>query len=149
MNTTDNIKGWRVREHSEEDLATEVHLGYNGTTMATNSENKWELNTMLAICLGPLALILLVSYIIHWIQVTLRIQRNIKSRRLEGEEVAHNKVSSVMTILTLQNERSGIFHEDLNTEEDGDLFLVPPPPPVSANPAITGKYLNCLSMAKY
>lgn len=33
-------------------------------------------------------------------------------------------------------------------EEDGDLFLVPPPPPVSANPAITGKYLNCLSMVK-
>ena len=122
MNTTDIIKGWRVREHGEEDLATEVHLGYNGTTMATNSENKWELNTMLAICLGPLALILLVSYIIHWIQVTIRIQRNIRSRRLESLELPQNKVTSVMTILTLQNERSGIFHEDLEKEEGGGLF---------------------------
>ena len=117
-----HIKGWRVREHGEEDLATEVHLGYNGTTMATNSENKWELNTMLAICLGPLALILLVSYIIHWIQVTIRIQRNIRSRRLESLELPQNKVTSVMTILTLQNERSGIFHEDLEKEEGGGLF---------------------------
>ena len=120
MNYTD--KGWPVPDHAGEYLATEVYLGNNGTTLATDPENKWELNTMLAICLGPLALILLVSYIIHWIQVTLRIQRNIKSRRLEGLEEPHNKVHSVMTILTLQNERSGIFHEDVNPEEEGDLF---------------------------
>ena len=124
MNDTETIKGWQVPDQAEDYLATEVYLGNNGTTLATSRdpENKWELNTMLAICLGPLALILLVSYIIHWIQVTIRIQRNIKTRRLEGLEVPHNKVCSVMTILTLQNERSGIFHEDLNTEEDGDLF---------------------------
>ena len=124
MNSTNTIEGWQVPDHVEDYLATEVYIGNNGTTMATSTdpENKWELNTMLAICLGPLALILLVSYIIHWIQVTLRIQRNNKSRRLEGVEVPHNKVSSVMTILTLQNERSGIFHEDLDTEEDGGLF---------------------------
>ena len=122
MNYTDTIKGWGVPDQAGEHLATEVYLGNNGTALATDQETKWELNTMLAICLGPLALILLVSYIIHWIQVTIRIQRNIKSRRLEGVEVAHNKVSSVMTILTLQNERSGIFQEDLNTEENGDLF---------------------------
>ena len=121
MNNTDTIERWPVPDHAGEYLATEVYLGNNGTTLAT-SENKWELNTMLAICLGPLALILLVSYIIHWIQVTLRIQRNIKSRRLEGLEEPHNKVHSVMTILTLQNERSGIFHEDVNPEEEGDLF---------------------------
>ena len=122
MNFTDTIKGWQVPEHTEDYLATEVYLGNNGTNLATDPETKWELNTMLAICLGPLALILLVSYIIHWIQVTLRIQRNIKSRRLESLELPHNKVSNVMTILTLQNERSGIFHEDVNTEEGGALF---------------------------
>ena len=80
MNFTDTIKGWQVPENTEDYLATEVYLGNNGTTLATGPETKWELNTMLAICLGPLALILLVSYIIHWIQVTLRIQRNIKIR---------------------------------------------------------------------
>ena len=122
MNSTDTIKGWQVPHHAEEYLATQVYLGNNGTALATDPETKWELSTMLAICLGPMALILLVSYIIHWIQVTIRIQRNIKSRRLEGLELPHNKVSSVMTILTLQNERSGIFHEDVNTEEGGALF---------------------------
>ena len=122
MNSTDTIKGWQVPDRAKDYLATEVHLGNNGTTLATDPENKWDLNTMLAICLGPLALILLVSYIVHWIQVTIRIQRNVKSRRLEGLELPHNKVSTVMTILTLQNERSGIFHEDTKTEEDGDLF---------------------------
>ena len=124
MNTSDttDVEGWELPEPLNETQATEVHLGNNGTILATNPENKWDLNTMLAICLGPLALILLVSYIIHWIQVTIRIQRNIKSRRLEGLELPHNKVTSVMTILTLQNERSGIFHEDIEKEEDGDLF---------------------------
>ena len=124
MNDTETIKGWQVPDQAENYLATEVYLGNNGTTLATSGdpENKWELNTMLAICLGPLALILLVSYIIHWIQVTLTIQRNIKSRRLEALEEPHNKVSSVMTILTLQNERSGIFHEDVNTEEEGYII---------------------------
>ena len=121
MNHTDTIQEWQVPDHAGDYLATEVYLG---TTLATSTdpENKWELNTMLAICLGPLALILLVSYIIHWIQVTLTIQRNIKSRRLEALEEPHNKVSSVMTILTLQNERSGIFHEDVNTEEEGYII---------------------------
>ena len=122
MNYTDTIKGWRVPDQAGEHLATEVYLGNNGTALATDQETKWELNTMLAICLGPLALILLVSYIIHWIQVTIRIQRNIKARRLEGLEVPHNKVCSVMTILTLQNERSGIFHEDVDKEDGGALF---------------------------
>ena len=122
MNYTDTIKGWRVPDRAGEHLATEVYLGNNGTALATDQETKWELNTMLAICLGPLALILLVSYIIHWIQVTIRIQRNIKARMLEGLEVPHNKVCSVMTILTLQNERSGIFHEDVDKEDGGALF---------------------------
>jgi hypothetical protein len=32
----------------------------------------------------------------------------------------------------------GISHKSSDEEDCGDLFLVPPPPPVTANPAITG-----------
>ena len=111
----------------------EVYLGSAGTTLGTeiypdNNEtsqapdpagNKWDLNTMLAVCLGPLGVALLISYIFHWIKVVRRIKKNIKSRRLEKMELPQNKVSSVMTILTLQNERSGIYYDDDNREENG------------------------------
>ena len=73
---------------------------------------------MLAICLGPLAVILLISYVIHWIQVLQRVRRNIKTRRLEMLELPHNKVSTMMTIQTLENERSGLYYDDIDAEEN-------------------------------
>lgn len=118
MNFSHTVQGWKVPEVSHGNTVATVHLGNNGTTLADQiSEDRWDINTMLAICLGPLAVVLLISYVIHWFQVLHRIRRNIKTRRLELMELPHNKVSTMMTILTLENERSGIYYDDDNTQD--------------------------------
>ena len=125
MNSSHLITGWQLPDKPEihlgrsgDTIATEVYLG-NGTTRAEElREDRWNINTMLAICLGPLAVILLISYVIHWIQVLQRVRRNIKTRRLEMLELPHNKVSTMMTIQTLENERSGLYYDDIDAEEN-------------------------------
>ena len=125
MNSSHLITGWKLPDKPEihlgrswDTIATEVYLG-NGTTRAEElREDRWNINTMLAICLGPLAVILLISYVIHWIQVLQRVRRNIKTRRLEMLELPHNKVSTMMTIQTLENERSGLYYDDIDAGEN-------------------------------
>ena len=94
-------------------------------------EEDVSLDLLLVICLGPLAVVLLVSYVVHWYQVRLlylytprpdltcprpqviqRVERNRhRLRRHEGGAggggAGHTKAAPMLSIRTLENQRSG------------------------------------------
>lgn len=124
MTSGTNISVWPVPDTAGGANGTggqlEVYLGHKNVSAEAEvlREDRWNINTMLAICLGPLAVVLLISYVIHWFQVVQRVKRNIKTRRLEMMEVPHNKVSTMMSIQTLENERSGLYNGHFDKEEE-------------------------------
>ena len=124
MTSRSNITVWTLPDTAGGPNITggqlEIYLGTLKNVSAEAEdlrEERWNINTMLAICLGPLAVVLLISYVIHWFQVVQRVKRNIKTRRLEMMEVPHNKVSTMMSIQTLENERSGLYSGHFDKEE--------------------------------
>ena len=93
-------------------------------------EEDVSLDLLLVICLGPLAVVLLVSYVVHWYQVRLlylhtsasnvsppqviqRVERNRhRHRRHEGGAggggAGHTKAAPMLSIRTLENQRCRI-----------------------------------------
>lgn len=66
------------------------------------------LHLLLAIMFGPLALVFLVSYVIHWYQVIQRIQREKNEKEaMNGDLPEHTNAARMMSIRTLENQRSG------------------------------------------
>ena len=48
------------------DVEEDVYLGTEDVEQWQLEETRWSLNTILIISLGPLGVVLLVSYIVHW-----------------------------------------------------------------------------------
>ena len=66
------------------------------------------LHLLLAIMFGPLALVFLVSYVIHWYQVIQRIQREKSDKAaMNGDLPEHTRAARMLSIRTLENQRSG------------------------------------------
>ena len=66
------------------------------------------LHLLLAIMFGPLALVFLVSYVIHWYQVIQRIQREKSDKdAMNGDLPEHTSAARMLSIRTLENQRSG------------------------------------------
>ena len=66
------------------------------------------LHLLLVIMFGPLALVFLVSYVIHWYQVIQRIQREKSDKAaMNGDLPEHTKAARMLSIRTLENQRSG------------------------------------------
>ena len=66
------------------------------------------LHLLLAIMFGPLAVVFLVSYVIHWYQVIQRIQREKSDKAaMNGDLPEHTSAARMLSIRTLENQRSG------------------------------------------
>jgi len=75
-------------------------------------EERWDLRYLWAICLGPLAVVLLISYIVHWYQVIQKIK---KDNQLEKEAChipdlpnpnVHNRAAQIQSIRMFESQRS-------------------------------------------
>ena len=95
-----------------------------GSSKHVTSPDSWNVNILLAIILGPLAVILLVSYIIHWYQVLQRVRKNREERRQELLETPHTKAATMLSIRTLENQRSEILTN--TTEVSGVVYVSVP-----------------------
>ena len=92
-----------------------VILGSSSATASTASGVSIEaeagppsLHLLMAIMFGPLALVFLVSYVIHWYQVIQRIQREKNEKEaMNGDLPEHTNAARMMSIRTLENQRSG------------------------------------------
>ena len=68
----------------------------------------FSLHLLLAIMFGPLAVVFLVSYVIHWYQVIQRIQREKSDKAaMNGDLPEHTSAARMLSIRTLENQRSG------------------------------------------
>ena len=77
-------------------------------TSVTSEPGPPSLHLLLAIMLGPLALVFLVSFVIHWYQVIQRIQRERTTKdAMNGNIPQHTPAARMMSIRTLENQRSG------------------------------------------
>eukprot|EP00092_Neocalanus_flemingeri_P012310 GFUD01013270.1.p1 GENE.GFUD01013270.1~~GFUD01013270.1.p1 ORF type:complete len:142 (-),score=36.27 GFUD01013270.1:17-442(-) len=85
-------------------LGTEEGRGAVTSLVDTPHTHGWSLNAILVICLGPLGVVLLVSYIVHWYQVVQKIQVNKKLREKEVVERQHSKVSAMLSIRALERQ---------------------------------------------
>ena len=85
MNFSDDVvKDWLVPNVTGvEGSLDEIQLGEVLSSPAR--VERWSLNTILAISLGPLGAVLVISYIVHWFQVAAKIRKNKKARRRFGE----------------------------------------------------------------
>ena len=88
------------------DVEEDVYLGTEDVEQWQLEETRWSLNTILIISLGPLGVVLLVSYIIHWYQVSQKILNNKKLREVERQ---HPKASAMLSIRALERETGGTF----------------------------------------
>ena len=102
-------------DHNHDDIR---HLGAEDTVTLGSSASvvpgvitKVEppsLHLLLAIMLGPLALVFLVSYVIHWYQVIQRIQRDKCDTAVLRESLPeHANAAKMLSIRTLENQKSG------------------------------------------
>eukprot|EP00092_Neocalanus_flemingeri_P000462 GFUD01000492.1.p1 GENE.GFUD01000492.1~~GFUD01000492.1.p1 ORF type:complete len:132 (-),score=36.77 GFUD01000492.1:78-473(-) len=109
-------------------LGTEQRWGAATSAVDTKLPG-WSLNTILVISFGPLGVVLLVSYIVHWYQVVQKIQVNKKQRQQEIVERQHSKVSAMLSIRALERQ-TGTFsdmavdrHDEYGIEISRDIRL--------------------------
>merc|ERR1712083_165134 len=96
-----------VNTTGDEDV---VYLGSETVVQAEPEDPRWSLNTILIISLGPLGVVLLVSYIVHWYQVAQKVLANRRIREMKEEEVMqHPKASAMLSIRALERETGGTF----------------------------------------
>ena len=112
---------WLLPNNSD---AGEIKLGNQeevGRFVQDNEETRWSLNTILIISLGPLGVVLLVSYIVHWYQVAQKVVTNRKIRKYGDEDRKHPKASAMLSIRALERESAGTFTDmavDIHDEYD-------------------------------
>jgi len=118
-----------------------IYLGYQewGTESSTGPSPalniflretpEWSLNAILVICLGPLGIVLLISYIVHWYQVVQKIHVNKQMRMKELAERQHSKASAMLSIRALERQ-TGTFtdmgmdrHDEYGINFTGDVRL--------------------------
>ena len=95
--------------------------------MEVEQEEDVSLDLLLVICLGPLAVVLLVSYVVHWYQVRpcvyisrpdltctrpqviQRVERNRHRLRRHEGGAGHTKAAPMLSIRTLENQRCRVI----------------------------------------
>jgi hypothetical protein len=102
------IQAWSLG-NTTEDAEEDVYLGTEDVEQWQSEDSRWSLNTILIISLGPLGVVLLVSYIIHWYQVSQKILNNKKLREMGELERQHPKASAMLSIRALERETGGTF----------------------------------------
>ena len=95
--------------NTTEDAEENVNLGSEDVEQWQPEDTRWSLNTILIISLGPLGVVLLVSYIVHWYQVSQKILNNKKLREMGEVERQHPKASAMLSIRALERETGGTF----------------------------------------
>merc|ERR1712212_857942 len=118
---------WSVVNTGDEDV---VYLGSETVVQAEPEDPRWSLNTILIISLGPLGVVLLVSYIVHWYQVAQKVVANKKMKAQEEEVMQHPKASAMLSIRALERETGGAFldmavdkHDEYGIQITKDLRL--------------------------
>ena len=104
---TDNTN-WDITS-TVDDVEDVVHLGRQDVKQVELEGSRWSLNTILIICLGPLGVVLLVSYIVHWYQVAQKVIGNKKMREKKEKGMQHPKASAMLSIRALERETGGTF----------------------------------------
>ena len=99
---------WSLLNTTDDDEGV-IYLGSEGGKQAQTGDTRWSLNTILIISLGPLGVVLLVSYIVHWYQVAQKVVTNKKMREQEEEVMQHPKASAMLSIRALERETGGTF----------------------------------------
>ena len=79
------------------------------TPVAVTEEN---LSILLAITFGPLAVTLLVSYVIHWYHVMVLVFKNREMRMMGSLETPHSKTATIGSIKSMEREKSEIMDID-------------------------------------
>eukprot|EP00090_Calanus_glacialis_P027335 TRINITY_DN43054_c0_g1_i1.p1 TRINITY_DN43054_c0_g1~~TRINITY_DN43054_c0_g1_i1.p1 ORF type:complete len:138 (+),score=44.38 TRINITY_DN43054_c0_g1_i1:238-651(+) len=102
------IQAWSLG-NTTEDVEEDVYLGTEVAKQLQSEDTQWSLNTILIISLGPLGVVLLVSYIVHWYQVSQKILNNKKLREMGEVERQHPKASAMLSIRALERETGGTF----------------------------------------
>jgi len=113
-------------------LADTSTVADGNPTIVQTDTSGWSLKTILVIVLGPLGVVLLVSYIVHWYQVAQKIQINRNLRKAELGVGAHPKVSAMLSIRALERQtQTGTFmdmmvdpHDEYGIEITRDIRLV-------------------------
>ena len=111
----DNSDWSVVNTTGDEDV---VYLGSETVVLEEPEDPRWSLNTILIISLGPLGVVLLVSYIVHWYQVAQKVLANKRIREMKEEEVIQ-RPKVMLSIRALERESVGTFMdiaEDKNNE---------------------------------
>ena len=84
----------------------------DGSSRKHLEEEKWDLNYLWAICLGPLAAVLLISYIVHWYQVIQKIKKDnqMKQDAFHVQDLpnpnVHNRAAQIQSIRMFESQRS-------------------------------------------
>ena len=99
---------WNLGKTTE-DVEEDVYLGTEDVEQWQLEDSRWSLNTILIISLGPLGVVLLVSYIVHWYQVSQKILNSKKLREMGEVERQHPKASAMLSIRALERETGGTF----------------------------------------
>ena len=81
------------------------------TPVAVTEENL-SFNILLAITFGPLAVTLLVSYVIHWYHVMVLVFKNREMRMMGSLETPHSKTAIIGSIKSMEREKSEIMDID-------------------------------------
>ena len=81
------------------------------TPVAVTEENL-SFNILLAITFGPLAVTLLVSYVIHWYHVMVLVFKNREMRMMGSLETPHSKTATIGSIKSMEREKSEIMDID-------------------------------------
>lgn len=112
-----NISNIDISSSNQNDITEDyVHLGTEGlqlrvTTIAPESssdEHENLRNIILASILGPLGVILIISYIIHWYQVIQRVQKMHEQAPMESQ---HTSAAKMLSIKTFENQRSETMYD--------------------------------------
>ena len=120
---------WSLLNTTDDDEGV-IYLGSEAAKQAQQEDTRWSLNTILIISLGPLGVVLLVSYIVHWYQVAQKVVTNKKMREQEEEVMQHPKASAMLSIRALERETGGTFldmavdkHDEYGIQMTKDMRL--------------------------
>jgi len=120
---------WSLLNTTDDDEGV-IYLGSEAAKQAQPEDTRWSLNTILIISLGPLGVVLLVSYIVHWYQVAQKVVTNKKMREQEEEVMQHPKASAMLSIRALERETGGTFldmavdkHDEYGIQMTKDMRL--------------------------
>jgi len=89
---------------------TQVLLGFSGAAgivvvFTLLFVSGWGYGTQLLVgCAGSMGVLLVVSYVIHWMQVVVKIKQDKVARKKELEGKPHVKASAMLSILLLERQ---------------------------------------------